>query len=320
MNNFIGLSETVYCNICQDNEYACNCAIPNYIKTNNTMMFNAYKNLYEEICRVDKASNFQSNESLIQKANEDLLRIIQIKEKYFRELNRQDYRILEIGPGLGHLGKLLIENGFQYFATDIVPDYLVEFPLRSFLANVEQLPKFQNKFNLIIACDVFEHVLNEGDAILSVSESLCDNGCLYIRSPFLEPLINYATKLGAPYPFIHIRTYTKILLRNLVESVGLEVNQMKLGNVVMVSHTRRNLFLNKSNFEKLRKDLLSTYGVKNDDDQSLNGVSQISKFEKKYREFEDRALRSSGQSGIYWRLQRWLFFRPTEIWCTAIKK
>jgi hypothetical protein len=88
----------------------------------------------------------------------------------------------------------------------------------------------------------------------------------------------------------------------------------------MVSHTRRNLFLNRSNFEKLRKDLLSTYGVKNDDDQSLNGVSQISKFEKKYREFEDRALRSSGQSGIYWRLQRWLFFRPTEIWCTAIKK
>jgi hypothetical protein len=175
------------------------------------------------------------------------------------------------------------------------------------------------KFHLIVACDVFEHVLNEGDAILSVSHSLCNEGALYVRSPYKEPSINYATRLGAPFPFIHLRTYSKRSLQNLVESSGLRTKELRLGKIVMMSHTRRNLFFKERYFEMLRTDLSNAYGNRNSINNSEPKRNLYSKLKKMYEKYENKALSSGDSEGRFSWVGRKIFFRPAEIWCLAVK-
>ena len=319
MSNTLGICKSETCNYCNLSSTRCLCQIPDFTRTSHLGIFTAYKSLYEEIAQTDQEASFQSQESLLAKANEDFERIRNFKQRHFGNIDNQDFRVLEIGPGLGHLGNLIKEEGYSYFTCDIVANYLLKFSNSSFLANVEHLPKFDIKFNLVIACDVFEHVLNEGDAILSVSNSLAKSGALYMRSPYLETSINYATNLGAPYPFIHLRTYTKKLLRNLVASGGLDTIKLHLGNVVMVSHTRRNLLFRKSNFEKLRKDLSNSYISENALFDSKSKGYLLSRFESRYRLYEDKALYSVNKTDLFSRTLQRVFFRPAEIWCIARK-
>jgi hypothetical protein len=319
MSNNLGIWHLETCNRCLLAGAQCLCQVPDFTRTSHPSIFSAYKSLYEEIAAADQEVSIQSQESLLEKAKEDFERIREFKERHFENIDNQEFRVLEIGPGLGHLGNLIQEEGYAYFATDIVANYLLAFPNSSFMANVEHLPKFEFGFNLIIACDVFEHVLNEGDAILSVGNSLTKNGALYVRSPYLETSINYATNLGAPYPFIHLRTYTKKLLRNLVESAGLDIKELHLGNVVMVSHTRRNLLLRKSNFEKLRKDLSFSYSSDSTQAALKPKGFLVSRLERRYRLYEDKALYSINKTDWFSKTLQRVFFRPAEIWCIASK-
>ena len=96
---------------------------------------------------------------------------------------------------------------------------------------------------MVIVIDVLEHVLNEADALLSVKESLSTNGLAYIRTPYREPLIGYATRLGAPYPFVHVRNYDKRSFRNAIQSVGLSIIHLGTANTQYSSATRRALSL-----------------------------------------------------------------------------
>lgn len=319
MSNNLGIWHLETCNRCLLASVQCLCQVPDFTRTSHRAIFSAYKSLYEEIAAADQEVSIQSQESLLEKAKEDFERIREFKERHFENIDNQEFRVLEIGPGLGHLGNLIQEEGYAYFATDIVANYLLAFPNSSFMANVERLPKFEFGFNLVIACDVFEHVLNEGDAILSVGNSLTKNGALYIRSPYLETSINYATNLGAPYPFIHLRSYTKKLLRNLVESAGLDIKELHLGNVVMVSHTRRNLIFKKSNFEKLRKDLSFAYSSENTQVVLKPKGFLVSRLEGRYRLYEGKALYSINKTDWLSKTLQRVFFRPAEIWCIASK-
>ena len=319
MSNNLGICNSETCNYCKLGSAQCLCQVSDFTRTSHEGIFSAYKSLYEEIAKSDQGVSIQSQESLVEKAREDFERIRKFKKRHFKDIDNQEFRVLEIGPGLGHLRNLIKEEGYSYFATDIVLNYLLAFPNSSFMANVEHLPKFEFGFNLIIACDVFEHVLNEGDAILSVTNSLTKNGALYIRSPYLETSINYATNLGAPYPFIHLRTYTKVLLRNLVDSAGLDIKELHLGDVVMVSHTRRNLLLRKSNFEKLRKDLSHSYHSEDTLADSKPKGFLVSRLEKRYRLYENKALYSINKTDWISRTLRSVYFRPAEIWCIASK-
>ncbi len=72
--------------------------------------------------------------------------------------------MLEIGPGLGDLGDL-ISSEVDYYCMDIVGDYLELAKRKRMLADVEGIPSaFSQFFDIVMACDVFEHVLDEGNA------------------------------------------------------------------------------------------------------------------------------------------------------------
>ena len=108
-------------------------------------------------------------------------------------------------------------------------------------------------------------------------------------------------------------------MRNLVDSAGLDIKELHLGDVVMVSHTRRNLLLRKSNFEKLRKDLSHSYHSEDTLADSKPKGFLVSRLEKRYRLYENKALYSINKTDWISRTLRSVYFRPAEIWCIASK-
>jgi len=191
--------------------------------------------------------------------------------------------VLEIGPGLGLLGRILQQN-FDYFAADIVPNYLMKLglkPGRSFLWDVTA-GGLTEEFDLIIACDVFEHVLNEGDAWLSVSKALKPGGIFYIRVPHREPLINYTRLLGAPYPYVHLRSYSLGYLKEMSLHCGFTVRKISRTYDHQSYYARRGYgvpFLKKAHSRALVFQLKSAYsGTDLDSGDSTPIVSKFRKF------------------------------------------
>jgi SAM-dependent methyltransferase len=135
--------------------------------------------------------------------------------------------ICDIGSGKGFLvRKLLARGAASVTAVDISSPYLVRltgqpgvFPL---LANAEALP-FVEHFDIVVATDVLEHVLNVGSFLYSVNRALRPNGRFYVRVPHRENLLPYSPHLGCSYRFVHLRTYDRPLLRQALEEAGFAV-------------------------------------------------------------------------------------------------
>lgn len=190
---------------------------------------------------------------------------------------------MEIGPGLGHLAKILQKDN-DYFAADLVPHYLTELglkPGRSLLWDVTH-GGVKEEFDLIVACDVFEHVLNEGDAWLSVFEALKPGGIFFIRIPYKEPLVSYSRLLGAPYPYVHLRSYTLGYLREMSQHSGFTIKRISRTYNHQAPYARRDFglpFLKKSRSKEFVSWLKLSYSNKEMDSKiSRTDVSKVRTF------------------------------------------
>tara|TARA_Y100001970_G_scaffold130723_1_gene161164 strand:- start:24199 stop:25086 length:888 start_codon:yes stop_codon:yes gene_type:complete len=113
------------------------------------------------------------------------------KNKYFLKLIKKFIskgKILEIGPGFGYLSKLL--NDEKYLITIIEQDKeLCDFYRKKLqIYNVKNADiinfKMDNqKYNAIIAFQVFEHLDNPNKWIKNISKALDDNGYLFLSTP-----------------------------------------------------------------------------------------------------------------------------------------
>jgi SAM-dependent methyltransferase len=200
--------------------FRCACNFPNFVTTTPIALslHEAYKDLYRRIAEIDVETSIQDSRHLMDKAYDDY----RILSKFGTKKQLKDLCILEVGPGLGHLARLLSPEN-DYHATDIIDTYL-DSRQKSFTSNLEFLPPFlHEKFDLVIVCDVLEHVLNEGNAWMSLVNALKEGGRLYVRVPCNEPLLNYANDFGSEWPIVHLRTYNRRILRNTIGFLGLKV-------------------------------------------------------------------------------------------------
>ena len=180
------------------------------------------RELYDHISEEDISHPLQDLSSLERKAARDARLIIEAISRRPRPV------CLEIGPGLGHLKEQLGDK-VEYFAADVSPNYLRTVDLKQGHGLLWDVTSggVRQQFDLVIACDVFEHVLNEGDAWLSVFEALKPEGLFFLRVPAGEPLINYSRLLGAPYRFVHLRTYSQSYIKLMASMAGFRVKRMK---------------------------------------------------------------------------------------------
>ncbi len=247
------------CIVCKKNvlfDFICECAIP---QLSSHSLEDSNSELYDEISTLDISHPIQSGDALESKANDDAEVIISAFPAGETAL-----KVLEIGPGLGHLGRVL-QQKFDYYAADLVGNYLKELNLkqgRSFLWDISS-GGIHSKFDAIVACDVFEHVLNEGDAWLSAHDALRPGGILYLRVPYKEPLINYSRLLGAPYPYVHLRSYSLEYLREMSRYAGFKLLKVKKTYNQHVPHSHRGFgILSKTlRAESLIQQLKSGYSI-----------------------------------------------------------
>jgi SAM-dependent methyltransferase len=85
---------------------------------------------------------------------------------------------------------------------------------------------FHEHFDVIVATDILEHVLNVGSLLYSLNRALRPDGKLYVRVPFRENLLGYSPHFGCPYRFVHLRTYDRALLQQALEEAGFAVRRL----------------------------------------------------------------------------------------------
>ena len=142
-------------------------------------------------------------------------------------------RVCELGIGQGLLfEKLFAAHPACLTGIDISLAYLGRHAsqarpgLSLVLANGENMP-YADEFDVIIASEILEHVLNIGDLLISLHRSLADGGKLFVRVPYKEDLRQYARQNGCPYPFVHLRSFTRSSLVDLLRHAGFRARRLR---------------------------------------------------------------------------------------------
>ena len=141
-------------------------------------------------------------------------------------------RVCDIGCGKGFLAReLLRKRPKEVTVVDIAVAYLERFRdipgLRRVIANAENLP-YRGEFDLIVATDIMEHVLNVGSFLFCLNRALKPGGRAHVRVPLDENLLQYAPQLGCPYRFVHLRSFDKKMLRISFRGAGFEIRGFRL--------------------------------------------------------------------------------------------
>lgn len=176
----------------------------------------SYTEIYTAIAAEDvfgESPAFQDMAFLQTKAEADLRNLGDVNGK----------RVLEVGPGWGNLALLLEQSNAEVSVADLVPHYMDKLAPhisgKTFLHDI-QIPLWSEQFDVVVMCDVLEHLFRPSDALLAARQALRPGGLLYVRVPSHESLITYAMTLGMPYEIVHMRTYTPALLRRELKAAG----------------------------------------------------------------------------------------------------
>lgn len=176
-----------------------------------------YRENYEQIATDDLRETIQEPEYLAAQTD----RLV----SYLGSVAGKDVCDLGLGQGL-LLERLRPMSPRSLAGVDIVSQYLARYEqdpmVAPVIATAENLP-FEEAFDVVVAADVLEHVLNIGDALLSIRRTLRPGGRLLLRVPLEEDLVQYSTQLGCPYRFVHLRSFTIPMLHQLLVTAGFEV-------------------------------------------------------------------------------------------------
>lgn len=184
-------------------------------------LLNAYCRLYESIAEDDLESSIQGDDALAIEA-ERLGAILG---------NLRGCDVCEIGVGKGFLLERVRQaQPARLVGVDLARAYLRRLQgnadgVQLMRANAENLP-FREEFDVIVASDVMEHVLNLADFLASATEALRPGGRLVVKTPYREDITQYSRLSGCPYPLVHLRTFDRAMLRQLLVNAGLEVKRL----------------------------------------------------------------------------------------------
>lgn len=115
--------------------------------------------------------------------------------------------VLDLGVGLGRILSPL--RNLRRFGIDISLEYLRRIRAQGFsvaYCRIEDLPYADESFDLLVAADVLEHVVDLYDASKKALATLRPGGFWIIRVPYREDLTPYLAE-GLPYEFVHLRSF-----------------------------------------------------------------------------------------------------------------
>lgn len=187
--------------------------------------FKEYQSNYDQICQDDLTHSIQ-DKSYLKLQSENLKSYIG---------NVANLTVCEVGVGQGELFNYLKQDKpKELIGIDISVGYLTRMKkdftaddhnLSLIIANAENIP-YQNKFDVVVASDILEHVFNVGNFLYSANRSLKMGGKLIVRVPYNENIMGYSRFLGCPYKFVHLRSFAKKNLVSLLKYAGFEVDNV----------------------------------------------------------------------------------------------
>jgi len=199
--------------------------IPVFLSSNDRGggLFPEYLANYDRIAGDDLDASIQDPSFLEQEADELESHIGPVAGK----------SVLDVGVGQGVLfDRLRRLQPAQLVGVDISVAYLRRYAgangTRVVLANAENMP-FRDEFDLAVAADVLEHVLNVSDMLVSLNEALVQGGTLAVRVPYKDNLLQYARLRGCKYDMVHLRNFAEDNLTDLLAHAGFEVQRLHYG-------------------------------------------------------------------------------------------
>lgn len=184
-------------------------------------MFGVYLENYHQIASADLRQSIQDPRHIEAQAAKIIGYIGSVENK----------RVCEVGVGQGALLRLLAQQRPAHLVgLDISTAYLerlVDEGFRVYVCNAENLV-FDREFDVLVATDILEHVLNVGDFLIGVNRALVTGGRFVVRVPFEEDLVPYARQMGCPYRLVHLRNFTLRGLTQQLKHAGFEVTAVHL--------------------------------------------------------------------------------------------
>jgi SAM-dependent methyltransferase len=117
------------------------------------------------------------------------------------------FKILDVGVGMGRLLERFPDA--EKYGVDISMGYLSYAKAKGIevcMSKIENLPYFEEYFDLIVSTDVLEHVVDLNLVLSKILFCLKNGGVFILRVPYKEDLRHYL-KEGYPYDLVHLRNF-----------------------------------------------------------------------------------------------------------------
>lgn len=179
--------------------------------------------------------------------------------------------VLDIGCGIGEIGELLIRNKNKVYGIDISPTAVKKAGKRGLIVKCgdiekEKIPFENNYFDVILAAEVIEHLLDTDDFLEQIRHKLKKKGELIITTPNLATLGRRLILLLGKNPLTevrlarhsagHLRYFVKDALFELVESHKFRITYFSSDLVNFTANGRINSKLLAQLFPSLGKTLI----------------------------------------------------------------
>jgi 2-polyprenyl-3-methyl-5-hydroxy-6-metoxy-1,4-benzoquinol methylase len=161
---------------------------------------------------------------------------------FFKKARTDSIKVLEIGPFLGIVSVALSELGFNVTATDIkefiscknLQTKFQKYKISYFESNLRdhKLPFNDNEYDLVIMCEVLEHLnFNPLPALKEINRILKLNGLLYLSLPNIAQLGNRLKLLGGESIHNPIKDFFNQLDPNDNSIVGLHWREYTMNEI-----------------------------------------------------------------------------------------
>ncbi|MDD3875308.1 MAG: class I SAM-dependent methyltransferase [Bacteroidales bacterium] len=163
-------------------------------------------------------------------------------EFFIKESHPQSYKILDLGAGHGAFTQKLFNLGYDMSACDLFPEAYEFDKVPCVKADITtNLPFSDNYFDMVIAIEVSEHVLDHEKFFAEVNRILKKGGKFYISTPNI----------------LSMKSRMKFLMGGFFHSFGkLDLNKYDgLQHVASISLDQYNYIAVKNGFDKARVEI-----------------------------------------------------------------
>ncbi len=175
----------------------------------------------------------------------NLKKVYKFIEKYVP--NKEGKKLLDIGCADGSFAALLQKKGFDVYGIDIAKKAIRRARSKGIKAKVgdlgKKLPYKSNSFDVIIMCEVIEHIFDTDFLLREIYRIIKKGGFLFITTPNVASFTSRVKLIFGGYPngleyYVgqrtsgHIRAYTPAILRRQLNRDGFKVIKMTSPNLL----------------------------------------------------------------------------------------